>query len=65
MILMMTVRLDPRTHVILHDVYYIKLFLTYTYMYVFVQTNKATKSVVLNCLDIVVNDVKYKGKDQC
>jgi len=57
----MIVRLDPVTH----GVYYIKLFSTYTCMHVFVQTNKATKSVVLNCVDIVVNDVKFKGKDQC
>ena len=33
--------------------------------YFFVQTNTATKSIVLNCSEIVVNEVQFKGKDQC
>jgi len=34
-------------------------------MFASVQTNTATKSIVLNCSEIVVNDVQFKGKDQC
>jgi len=34
-------------------------------MFASVQTNTATKSIVLNCSEIVVNDVQFKAKDQC
>ena len=36
-----------------------------SFMSVFVQTNKATKSIILNCSEIVINDIQFKGKDQC
>lgn len=36
-----------------------------SFMFASVQTNTATKSIVLNCSEIVVNDVQFKGKDQC
>lgn len=36
-----------------------------SFIFASVQTNTATKSIVLNCSEIVVNDVQFKGKDQC